>query len=509
MKGKIIFHFYGQVLTAFSPVFLLPAIYAAVMMKSPRISIMFLAVGLLTAGAGIIFWYFSGKQTRRLPVFESSITLLTVYPIVSIFGVVPFVFVGHISPINALLETVSDFTSAGLSILPEGEPYVLLLWQSLLMWFGSLIFLILLVTVIPEVNGNFGTALSLGRGKNFSPMFGQMSDIAGRVIKTYFILTGAGFIFFKLAGLKFWDSLLMSLRCISTGGGDFFPGRGNLYVEYAACAVMILACGNFLLYSETLNKIFSPLSQIKSFKQIQSAEFVKNFSNEFFSALKVFFTNSEVKVFAVGICLCTSLFLASVFGRDGIGDGNDAFRYALFHVVSFASTTGITISDITTTHDFGKFLIFAAAICGGSIGSATGGIKIMRILILLRFTGAEIKKTLHPRMVTGVSINKTPIPGDYVSGIFGFFFLSALTLFVCAGILSMDNLIFSEAVAMTAACLTNVGSLPGLCGAENFLQLSIFGKFFCMIILIVGRVEIFALPVAIAGLKNLRLKKSW
>ena len=133
----------------------------------------------------------------------------------------------------------------------------------------------------------------------------------------------------------------------------------------------------------------------------------------------------------------------------------------------------------------------------------------MRVIVLMKIAAAELEKTIHPRMVTIINVNKISVPQEIIGRILGFFFLSCITLFVCAAGLSISGLSFSEAVGMSFACLTNLGNLPGLCDPENFLNLPSVGKIFCMAILIVGRLEIFAVLILIAGLIARRNIKEW
>ena len=147
------------------------------------------------------------------------------------------------------------------------------------------------------------------------------------------------------------------------------------------------------------------------------------------------------------------------------------------------------------------------ALTGGCIGSVTGGFKIIRLIVLFKITAAEVKKTIHPQMMTAIKVGDVPVPMRTVGRILAYFFLSLVTMFIW--VLSFDNsTTFSEAVAMSIACLSSVGNIPGICDAEDFRTLSAFGKISCMIILIVGRLEIFALLIAIAGIK-FRKKSNW
>ena len=509
MDKKIIFHLLGNALSAFSVTFILPIFYSAIVMQNFFTTIFFCALLFVTAVIGMTFAYLGSNHRRRLPVVESALSMLLIYPALAIIGVVPFLFFEFLSPLDAFLDTVSNLTSAGISLLPASAPYILRLWQSLLMWFGSLIFLILLVTVMPEVGGCFGVNMILQKGQNFSPLFGQMLDMTKKIVKVYSVLTLLSVALFKLAGLNSWDSILLAMRCISTGGGDFFPSRGNFYVEYAAIFTMLMACGNFLFFYRLIYTIPPPISGVKNNIFRRVINYFKRLKQNIFDNILKLFTNSEVKAILLTIFFGVGFIFLSIFQRDLIEDGNLAFRYAFFHVLSFMSTTGITIAEVDEAHDFDRFLVFMMAIFGGCMGSVTGGLKMFRVIVLAKVLAAEVKKTMHPHMLTSIRVNEKIVPEKIVGRILGFFFLSCLTLFVCAAVFSFIGSDFSKAVAMSAACLTNVGILPGICDPSDFLKLSAAGKIFCMIILIVGRVEIFALLLIPAGFRFRKKNKRW
>lgn len=509
MDKKIIFSLQGNVLVGFSLMFVVPLVYAAAFLRDVNVAGFFSLLGVVTFCSGISSARLGMRHKRRLPLVESAVSALLAYPIAAIFGAVPFWYSGWLPPVDAILETVSDLTSAGVSLLPNQAPYILRLWQSSLMWFGSLIFLVMLVTIMPEVSGCFGMELSLHGGQNFSPIFGQMNVMALRVMKVYAALTLIGVGLFKLAGLGGWDSLSMSMRCISTGGGDFFPAQGNPYVEIAAAFTMLMACGNFLFYHRLIATIPPPISAEQENIFRRGINYVKIIKNNIGGGVKNFCTNSEVKVLAAVIFTSVVLLTFSTYRHGGLLDGSTACRHAFFHVVSFISTTGMHLPTLAAAHDFDRFLIFLMAIIGGCIGSVTGGLKVVRVIVLAKILAAELTKVMHPRMVVSIRVNKLSVPQKIMGRMLGFFFLACLTLFICAAVLSFMDLKFSEAVAMSAACLTNVGALPEICGAENFLGLPIAGKIFCMIILIVGRLEIFALLIAAAGVATRRNFKEW
>lgn len=510
MNFKMILRIQSQALLTFAATLFLPIAYTAIEFDALDTTIFFAAVGLFSIITGIIFSRFSAGKFQRAPVAESAAAILLMYPLLAVFGCLPFVLTGWLPPLDALLETVGNLTSAGLSILPSDAPYLLKLWQSSLMWLGSLLFLIILVTVLPEVSGCFGISLSLQGGQGFSAIIGQMNLMSVRVIKVYSTLTAISFVAFKLAGLDVWDSLSMAMRCISTGGGNFFPAHESFYVEYAAIFSMLLACGNFLLYHRVIYTLLPPRIEFGLNYFTRLKQYFLRLRRTIISNAQLIFANEEVKILYATIFFALLIILFRVFQQEIYIDGNEAFRESLFYIVSFMSTTGIVLDESAAdVHDFDKFFIFLMAVTGGCIGSVTGGFKIIRLIVLIKITAAEIRKTIHPRMMTAIRIGSAPVPMRTVGRILSFFFLALMTMFICAAALSFTGPTFSEAVSMSVVCLSNVGNLPGLCDADNFRNLSAFGKVLCMMILIVGRLEIFALLIAVAGIKLRRKKSNW
>lgn len=509
MDRKIIFSLLSNVLIAFSSMFAIPIFYAVIFARNFDFAVFFAVIGICVIAVERILKKLGSGHRRRLPLISAAVSMLLTYPLIAAFGFLPFVYFGSLPPVDAALETISNLTSAGISLLPQNSPYILKLWQSVLMWFGSLIFLVMLVTVMPEVSGCFGMTLSLPGKQNFSPIFGQMLVMAQRMIKVYTALTISSIILFKLAGLDFWDSILMAMRCISTGGGNFFPEQENNYVGIAATFTMLMACGNFLFYHRLIVTLPPPIVKQKGNFLRRGINYFRTLSKNLIYNIKRFFANSEVKV-VIGIIFFGVFLIAfSMYWRENILDGDKIFRQTFFHVVSFLSTTGMHLETFENLDNFDKFLILMMAIFGGCMGSVTGGVKIMRVIVLAKIAAAELIKTIHPRMMTVINVNKVTVAQEIIGRILGFFFLACITLFICAAGLSLTGLNFSEAVAMAFSCLTNVGTLPGLCDPENFLGLPIAGKFFCMAILIVGRLEIFVILIVIAGLISRRNIKEW
>ena len=493
---KIIYFLLGQAALVMALAFFIPIICALADRQFELARSFFMQQNIAAMLCSTFFCYGRGHR-RRIEVADSAIAMICIWFVMSIIGALPFVIGGILNPVDAFLETVSDLTAAGVGFLPSSTPYEFKLWQAALMWQGSLMFLVVLVTLLPEVSGCFGMELSLSQGQIFSPMLGQMLISARRIANIYSILTLLSMLMFKIAGLDWRDAVIMSMRCLSTGGGEF-SGVGNVYVEYVAAFSMLLACGNFLLYFRlihTLTPHFNTPPQ----------EFKRNL----IANIKTFYSNSEVQFMSAVIVVGTLLIAFTIFDKNYITDGNTGFRMALFHVVSFASTTGMTLRDISNAPDFDRFFLFLLVAMGGCMGSVTGGLKVIRVLILFKIAAVDIHKTIHPRMMPSITVNGSVVPIRVVGRILSYFFLCVLTLFVCSVILSLSGQTFSTSVVMTLACLTNVGIMPGLCDSSTFMQLPIIMKLFCALIFVVGRMEIFAFLIVLSSVKFRQEKTHW
>ena len=520
MEFKVVCFLIGRAMTAMSLTFLLPILYALEMRKMD-IATFFAEIEAGTLIAGIILLLIGRNHRQRIQIKEAAVSMVLIWIVLAVVGALPFIMTQWLNPIDAYLESVSDLTATGISLLPPQIHYALRVWQATLMWFGSLVFLVILVTLLPIVNGSFGISLSLSQGQIFSPMFGQMKDNSRRITILYVFITIISFISFKLAGLHNWNAIIMAMKCISTGGGNnFFPGNHSHYVEYAAIFSMLLACGNFLLYFRLLKTLTPPVSslnlqspiKIKNFaKSVHSLiiNFIERLRQNFLVNLDIFYGNSEVQFMNALIFIVTGFGFFNLFNVNMIQDGNLSFRLALFHVVSFISTTGLMTADVSDVDNFSIFILILLPLIGGCMGSVTGGLKIIRILILFKITKLEILRSIHPRMITNIKINGVAVPMKIVGRVLSFFFLFLTVMFLFSVILSLSGQPLSTSVAMSFACLTNIGALPELCETSAFMALPAIMKLFCCFILIIGRVEIFVILILIAMLFKYRKQRKW
>lgn len=486
---KIVSFILGRVSLAMAVVYLLPIFYLLIESSNTESLMLFTSMMIMSLIVGMILTYEGRNHKKRIKINDSVHIIFFIWILMTILGIIPFIYLSEMSIVDAILETVSNLTSAGVSIIPLHSETVIKLWQASLMWIGSFVFLNMLVTLLPEVSGCFGMELSLNQGQVFSPMAGQMRIMARRISMTYVILTLLSVLMFKFAGVEIFQSIEYAMRCISTGGGELTAT--NRYVEYAAMMTMLIASGNFLLYNRLA------LTMIPALNSLTAKSLQKNISLN----LKTFFKNSEVRFLNSAIMIMTLMIVVGIF------DGN--IRLTVFEIISYLSTTGINLTDMSEVEDYGKFILIISGVIGGCMGSVTGGLKAIRVIILFKMVKAEISKVIHPRLVTTIKVSGKAVPSKIIGRVLSYFFLSAVTLFICSVVLSLNGETFSKSVSITLACLTNLGNLPGLCSSNDFKMLHEVMKIFCSMIMVIGRVEIFAFLMWIGLERTNQKKRSW
>lgn len=477
MNGKMLSYFLGRLALLEGFILFIPLSYA--IMHSQEIWQIFAILSMLTIGIGLIFTFLGKEHKNSIRILESACLMVIMWPFLALVGALPFSTSGWLQPVDAFLMSMSDVTSVGIPLLPHDAPYVLRLWEGCLMWLGGLCFVFMLVTLLPLVSGCFGMELSIRQGYTFSPMLGRMKLLSGQVVLVYCVITAGSIVLFNLSGLQPWDALQMAMRCISTGGGDYFPGRDSYLVEQAAMVSMLLAGGNLLFY-------------LRAFEQRNPL---------------MLYHNSEVRVF-FQLVVAAGLAVALHLYSTGEYYGLQSLQNGFFHMLSYLTTTGLQVTALEYWPDFDIFFLLLLAFTGGCIGSVTGGMKIIRIITLFKIAAAETRRTLHPHMIANVRVSGNSIPPKIVGRILSYFFMYILTFFFFAVLLSISGEELSVAVAMSFSCMTGIGHVPAFCQGDTFLVLPPAMKLLCCIIMPVGRIEIFGFLLLFQAGFN-RSKKKW
>lgn len=393
----------------------------------------------------------------------------------AVFGSLPFMLSGSIpSFTDAFFETLSGFTTTGASILTdvEAQPLSLLLWRSQTQWLGGMGIIVLSIAILPFL-GVGGMQLFKAEVPGPTPdrLKPRISQTATLLWAVYLLLTAMEVLLLRLGGMSLFDSVNHAFTTMATGGfstKNLSVGHyQSAYIHYVIALFMFLAGVNFSLHYRCLTG----------------------------RGPAAYFRDREWR-FYVGILAGATIVMFLVNWMHGAGAGEQNFRDSVFQVVSITTTTGYATADFDAWAPLNRMMLLALMFIGGCAGSTGGGMKMIRLLLLLKHGKTELKKLLHPRAVVVVKVNRIRVRPEVMLNVLGFFSLYiGLFLFfsfLMAG-LGLDIITASSSVAAT---LGNIG--PGLAGVgpmENFSAIPVVGKWLLSLCMLLGRLEIFTVIV--------------
>lgn len=393
----------------------------------------------------------------------------------SIFGALPFIFSGTITSwIDAFFETISGFTTTGASIVDniESFPKGILFWRSFTHWIGGMGILVFTVALLPMFGiGGFQIYKTESPGPTPDRIVPRVRDTAKILYTIYAIITAIEIILLVLGGMSLYDSAIHTFGTVGTGG---FGIKANSVAYYQSTyihlviAIFMTLCGaNFSLYYLLFKRKWR--------------EVVKNTELRFY-----------LGIILISVIL-VSLNIYSSMKYDNFGI---ALRDSFFQVSSIITTTGYTTVDFDKWPTFSKVILFALMFIGGCAGSTAGGIKNIRILVLLKAIKKEFYRILHPRAVIPIKIDGKVISNNTIAGISSFFALFIFIFIISTMIVSLDGVDFESAASAVAATLGNVGPAFGFAGPlRSYSGFSNLSKIVMSICMLLGRLEVFTLMI--------------
>ena len=466
MKQTLMMHLLGRA-SAMMAAALLPSLALCLCRGNGKEGQTFFLVFLVAAMAAIGFLIEGRGHRRQLSVKEGAQFVSLFWLWLSLLGMLPFWLSGYMNPLAAFFESVSAVTTTGMSFLPREAPYVLWFWRSSLGWLGGAAFLAILVTALSQVSGCFGLTLSFRRSLSFSAMLRPMEHLSLQMVGVYAGITLLSWGLYALSGLSSMDALMASMLTVSTTGRmdvfGWFGDDGNPWPECAAMVTMLLVCGNLLRYWRTFQR--------RDFRD--------------------YYGNPEMKFFLVAVAVfgCT---MALHLWHQGVYPLGESLRHSLFHVMSFISTTGLATEDLLHWPDLELFFLFLLAFVGGCMGSPTGGLKVMRFIVLFKLLAIEVRRTLHPRMVSNVVVGNVSVSAKIMGRIMIFFFLYVASFFLFVLVLSLSGISMSEAVGIAIGGFTSLGTSLGLAKDVSLAGIPDIIKFMACFFMLLARMEIFA-----------------
>ena len=467
MNIRMIANLIGRVL-CLEAFFLLPSAGISLIYKEYDIIFAILISVVIMAAVGGLLQFF--KQTRKTYYArEGFVAVALTWVVISIFGALPFYISGAIpSFLDAVFETISGFTTTGASILTDVEamPKGLLYWRSFTHWLGGMGVLVFVLAVQPKAKGA-GEGMYLMKAESPGPEVDKLVPKTGSSAKIlYLIYIGLcviQFILQALGGMPWFDNITTVFGTAGTGGfgirGDSIGGYSP-YIQVIVTIFMSLFGVNFSLYY-----------------LLVTGKFRQMFKNEEFRLYWL------IQIFSAALIAINTRQFYSSFG--------ETVRHAAFQVSSIMTTTGFATVNFDLWPEFSKWILLLLMFVGASAGSTGGGIKVSRILLLIKASFCERKRLLNPRKISLVRMDGRVVQDATIRGIWQYMGFYLVIAAISLLLLSLDGFGIETTFSAMAACLNNIGPGFGVCGpAGNFATYSDLSKVVLCLDMLLGRLEI-------------------
>mgnify|MGYP000285978363 FL=1 len=447
-----------------------------------------LNAGIITVFIGLLLFFFNKPTHKNIQKKEGYLIVTFGWLILSITGMLPYLLSGAIPTVSdAFFETISGYSTTGSSILTniEAMPKGILFWRSATHWIGGMGIIVLTIAILPLLGiGGMQLFMAEAPGPSADKLHPRITDTAKRLYLIYVVLTFAEFFLLKAAGMTWFDAINHAMATVSTGGFStktdsiaFY--NGSPIIQYIIIFFMFIAGTNFVL------TYFALKGKIK--KVYESEEF----RYYFFGILGISMIISVIIIFFKDETMVTTLAHPEVLGKT-----ESAIRHSLFMVTSVVTTTGFVSADFTMWNFFATGIFFALFFTGGSAGSTSGGVKVVRHIVMLKNSFLEFKKALHPNAIIPVRYDGKSVNQTIVFNIISFFIIYMLIFIMASVTLTLLGLDFLSALGAAASSLGNIGPAIGsVSPVDNFAHLTAPAKWFCSFLMLIGRLELFTVLI--------------
>ncbi len=432
----------------------------------------------LLASAGITFLvgflsYKFSHYNKDLRAKEGFAVVTFGWIVFSLFGGLPFMISGDIPSLtDAFFETMSGFTTTGATILTEIEvlPHGLLFWRSLTHWIGGMGIIVMSLAILPFLGVG---GMSLFKAEVPGPVADKLTPRLAETAKilwgVYVLISAAEVVLLMLGSLNLFDALTHTFGTMATGGFSTYnksiAAFDSAYIHYVIIFFMIIAGSNFSLHYRFLRGDWT-----------------------------IYFQNKEFRYYITIIGLGLSIILFDTFFL--YNNLARSFQDTLFQVVSIMTTTGYGTADYEQWSTNSQFVLFILMFIGGCAGSTGGGMKVMRIYLLIKFVFSEIIRLIHPHAVVSVRLNNAAVSRELITNVMGFFVLAIFLFSSGVFILTALGLDILTAFGATAASLWNIGPGLGAVGpTDNYAHIPWVGKWVLSFLMLAGRLEIFTVLI--------------
>lgn len=429
----------------------------------------------ITATAGILLAWLNPKPSTDLSRREGILLVCLVWFAAAAFGGLPFYLSDHFSGFtDAFFEAASGFTTTGATVLPVVERLDrgLQLWRILTHWLGGMGIVLLGIAILPLLGvGSMHLYRAEFSGAKSEKLKPRIAETAIALWKIYFALTLLEYAALRVAGMDPFEAICHAFSTLGTGGfstrTESVGGFQNPLVDYIIIVFMFLAGINFA-------------RQYQLWVERRPG---------------VFFRDVEVRSYALLIGAATLVVFAAQAG-EGVHSLETMFRAALFQVTSIVTTTGFVTADYEKWKPLPQILLLALMYIGGCTGSSAGGIKISRVVLLLKVVAREFKLMVERRGVFAVRLGAQVVPDASIRSLLNLVYLALMVNFTSCVLLAAMGVDVLTSIAAVAASMFNIGPGLGSVGpAENYAHLPAAAKWVLSICMIAGRLEFYTLLV--------------
>ncbi|MCP4137246.1 MAG: TrkH family potassium uptake protein [bacterium] len=430
---------------------------------------------------GIVFYSFRNSKGDTMSTRDGFLFVTLSWVLVSLIGALPFIISGVLpSFADAYFETISGFTTTGASIITTSEalpnaieslPKSILFWRSLTHWLGGMGIVVLTVAVLPLLGiGGLQLIKAEAPGPTVDKITPRIKETAKILWLIYVGFTVAETILLMLGGMDLFDALTHTFGTLATGGfstKNLSVGHYNsAYIDAVITVFMVLAGINFVLHYRLLT------GRVKFLLR----------DTEFKAYLLIFFT-------------ATLLMTFNLYG-DYYKSLGESLRYASFQAATIMTTTGFASTNYELWPPLSQVVLFILMFIGGSSGSTGGGIKVIRIVTLLKQGFNEMKFLLHPRGIFTLRISGNTVRKNIVYAISGFFFLYIFMLLTVTIVVATSGQDLLTSFTTALATVGNVGPGFGNVGpSENYAMFPAYVKWFLSFAMLVGRLELYTVLI--------------
>lgn len=430
-----------------------------------------------TLSTGFFLWLSCRSHKQELKTRDGFLIVVLFWSVLCSFAALPFIFVlnhHHDRITDAFFESVSGFTTTGASVIDNlsALPHALLFYRQQLQLLGGMGIVVLAVAILPMLGVG---GMQLYRAETPGPL--KDSKLTPRITQTakalwytYMILIVACMFSYRLAGMAWFDAIGESFATVSTGGFSMHDSSFAYYqsewIEALACFFMLLGGTNFALHFLAFQK----------------------------KSVKHYWRDEEFRFYILFLLLSASIISISLVAYGFFTVSHHTFITVLFNVISIATTTGFLAQPFSNWPTFTPLLLILLAIIGGCAASTSGGIKVIRGLLIFKQGKREMTRLIHPQVITNIKIGQQTMPEHLLQSMWSFISVYiALFLVLVLVLVALGN-DFLSAFSATIAALSNSGLALGQMSA-NFATMGFGDKWVFIFAMIAGRLEIFSLLV--------------